>query len=147
MKLFILFLLIPLIEIALFIQLGGLIGLVPTLAIIILTAFVGAYLARTQFPLVVNQIRDTVNHIKDPMNPILQAIAIFAGGLLLLTPGFFTDTIGFLLLIPQTREFLVNFFLTNFAGSVAARSGHRAREDIDDEIIEGTSTVIEPDNK
>ncbi len=147
MKLFILFLLVPIIEIALFIQLGGLIGLLPTLAIIILTAFLGAYLARTQFPLVINQIKDSVNHIKDPMNPILQAIAIFAGGLLLLTPGFFTDTIGFLLLIPQSREFLVNFFITNFAGSIAARSGFTARENLDDKIIDGNSKEVEPEDK
>lgn len=147
MRLFILFLLVPLIEIALFIQLGGLIGLFPTLGIIIITAFLGAYLARTQFPLVINQIKDTVNHIKDPMNPILQAIAIFAGGLLLLTPGFFTDTIGFLLLIPPTREFLVNFFITNFAGSISTRSGFAAKANMDDEIIEGNSIEVENDNK
>ena len=147
MKLFILFLLVPLIEIALFIQIGGLIGLFPTLAVIIFTAFLGAYLARTQFPLVINKIRDTVSHVKDPMNPILQAIAIFAGGLLLLTPGFFTDTIGFLLLIPHSREFLVNFFINNFAGNVSTRSGFAAKEHFNDEIIEGNSIEVNQENK
>ena len=143
MKLFLLFLFVPLIEIALFIQVGGLIGLFPTLAIIIITALLGAGLARTQFPLVIDKIRDTVSHIKDPMNPILQSIAIFAGGLLLLTPGFFTDTIGFLLLIPQTREFLVNFFITHFAGNFSSHAEHSFKANLDEDIIEGNSTEVE----
>ena len=147
MKLFLLFLLAPIVEIALFIQLGGLIGLFPTLGVIIITAIVGAYLARTQFPLVIDQFRDAASHLKYPMNPILQAIAIFAGGLLLLTPGFFTDMIGFLLLIPYTREFLVNFFMVNFAGIILARSKFTSSPARGDGIIDGNAIEIDPENK
>ncbi|MCY4307401.1 MAG: FxsA family protein [Rhodobacteraceae bacterium] len=143
MKLFLLFLLVPLIEIAVFIQVGGLIGLFPTLAIIIITALLGAGLARTQFPLVIHKIKDTVSHIRDPMNPILQAIAIFAGGLLLLTPGFFTDTMGFLLLIPHTREFLVNFFITHLATNFSFHEEYSYKANPDEDIIEGESFEVE----
>ena len=103
MWLFALFLAVPLIEIALFIQVGGLIGLWPTLGIVILTAVVGTYLVRSQGALAMAQLRQSFNELRDPAEPLAHGAMILFSGALLLTPGFFTDAVGLLLLVPAVR--------------------------------------------
>lgn len=103
MWLFVAFLSVPLIEIALFIQIGGLIGLWPTLAIVILTAILGTWLVRTQGALAINNIRRTFGELSDPTEPLAHGAMILIAGALLLTPGFFTDALGFSLLMPPVR--------------------------------------------
>lgn len=103
MWLFLAFLAVPLIEIALFIQVGGLIGLWPTLGIVILTAVLGTWLVRTQGAMALNNIRQTFNELSDPTEPLAHGAMILIAGVLLLTPGFFTDALGFLLLVPAVR--------------------------------------------
>ena len=103
MRLFLLFLLVPLIEIALFIQIGGLIGLFPTLAIVIITAVLGTILVRSQGLAVLNQVRGSFEELSDPTEPLAHGAMILFSGALLLTPGFFTDAVGFALLIPGVR--------------------------------------------
>lgn len=104
MWLFALFLAVPLIEIALFIQVGGLIGLWPTLLIVIVTAILGTALMRAQGALAMAQIRDSFNAMNDPSEPLAHGAMILFSGALLLTPGFFTDAVGFALLIPSVRS-------------------------------------------
>ncbi|SFO96831.1 FxsA family protein [Tranquillimonas alkanivorans] len=104
MWLFALFVAIPLIEIALFIQVGGLIGLWPTLLIVVLTAIAGTYLVRTQGALAMSQLRSSFNRMSDPTEPLAHGAMILIAGALLLTPGFFTDAIGFALLFPPFRR-------------------------------------------
>lgn len=103
MYLFLAFLLVPLIEIALFIQVGGLIGLWPTLAIVVLTAFLGAGLVRSQGLAALTRVRSSFHDLRDPSQALADGAMILFAGALLLTPGFFTDTVGFLLLIPMVR--------------------------------------------
>lgn len=103
MYLFLAFLLVPLIEIALFIQIGGAIGLWPTLAIVILTAVLGTWLVRTQGLMAMGQLRNSFSELKDPSEPLAHGAMILIAGALLLTPGFFTDAVGFLLLTPPVR--------------------------------------------
>ena len=103
MRLFLLFLLVPLIEIALFIQIGGLIGLFPTLAIVIITAVLGTFLVRSQGLAVINQVRGSFEQLNDPTEPLAHGAMILFSGALLLTPGFFTDAVGFALLVPGIR--------------------------------------------
>lgn len=103
MWLFALFLAVPLIEIALFIQVGGLIGLWPTLAIVIVTALLGTWLMRAQGALAIGQIQSSFDNLRDPTEPLAHGAMILFAGALLLTPGFFTDTAGFLLLLPPVR--------------------------------------------
>lgn len=107
MPLFLAFLLVPIIEIALFIQVGGLIGLWPTLGIVILTAVLGTWLVRTQGQLALGQLRGSFERLSDPTEPLAHGAMILLAGALLLTPGFFTDAFGFLLLVPgfRTRAF------------------------------------------
>lgn len=103
MWLFIAFLAIPLIEIALFIQIGGIIGLGWTLAIVVATALLGTMMVRTQGALALGQLRQSFDRMQDPTEPLAHGAMILFSGALLLTPGFFTDAVGFLLLIPAVR--------------------------------------------
>ncbi|MGR3364687.1 MAG: FxsA family protein [Maritimibacter harenae] len=98
------FIVVPLVEIGLFIQVGGWIGLWPTLLIVLITAIIGSYMVRTQGMMAMNQVRDSFNRLSDPSEPLAHGAMILFSGALLLTPGFFTDTIGFLLLIPGVRR-------------------------------------------
>ncbi|MBE1289890.1 MAG: FxsA family protein [Rhodobacteraceae bacterium] len=107
MWLFVLFLAIPLIEIGLFIQIGGFIGLWPTLAVVVVTAILGTWLVRSQGSLALSQIRASFNELNDPTEPLAHGAMILIAGALLLTPGFFTDAIGFSLLVPPVRQFLI----------------------------------------
>lgn len=109
MWLFLAFLTVPLIEIALFIQVGGIIGLWPTLAIVVLTAILGTWLVRTQGLIAISQLRDSFSKLDDPTKPLAHGAMILIAGALLLTPGFFTDAVGFALLMPSVRHFVFNF--------------------------------------
>ena len=94
MWLFALFLTVPLIEIALFISIGGAIGLFPTLAIVVLTAILGTVLVRSQGAMALARLRASFNDLQDPTEPLVHGAMILFSGALLLTPGFFTDTVG-----------------------------------------------------
>ncbi len=109
MRLFLLFLLVPLIEIALFIQVGGLIGLFPTLAIVILTAVAGTFLIRSQGSAVMLQLRETMEDMRDPTEPLAHGAMVLFAGALLLTPGFFTDALGLSLMVPGIRGKIFRF--------------------------------------
>ena len=107
MWLFLAFLLVPIIEIALFIQVGGLIGLWPTLLIVIATAILGTYLVRSQGRRALDELRGSFSQLRDPTRPLAHGAMILFSGALLLTPGFFTDAVGFLLLIPAVRDWVM----------------------------------------
>ncbi len=103
MWLLILFIMIPLIEIMLFIQVGGAIGMLPTIAIVIVTAVLGAWLVRSQGVMAMSKLRRSMNELSDPTEHLAHGAMILFSGALLLTPGFFTDVIGFALLVPGIR--------------------------------------------
>jgi len=97
---------IPLIEIALFIELGGAIGTPATIAIVIATAFLGAWMLRRQGVSTAQTAQAKLQRGEMPVEQAFDGIfLVFAGGLLL-TPGFLTDAIGFSLFIPQVRAAL-----------------------------------------
>jgi len=103
MWLLIAFIAVPIIEIALFIQIGGFLGLFPTLTVVVLTAIAGTYLVRAQGLSVLSQLQSRFREMNDPSQPLTHGAMILFSGALLLTPGFFTDFVGFLLLIPNVR--------------------------------------------
>ena len=113
MWLLVAFIAVPLIEIGLFIQVGGLIGLWPTLAIVLLTAIAGSWLVRMQGALALAELRGSLNELRDPTEPIAHGALILLAGALLLTPGFFTDTMGILLLIPPVRSAVLRAISTS----------------------------------
>ena len=100
---FFLFIAVPLIEIALFIQIGSIIGLWPTLFTVIATAVIGTWLLKQQGFAVLKQAQEASARNELPVEPIIHGVFLLAAGLLMLTPGFFTDAIGFLLLVPSLR--------------------------------------------
>lgn len=103
---FIAFLLVPPIEIGLFVAVGGRIGVWPTMGIVLLTAVIGARLVSLQGRGVLSQIRDEFIAGQFPAKTLAHGAMILVAGALLLTPGFLTDAIGFSLLSPQIRELL-----------------------------------------
>ncbi len=119
---FILFLLIPLIEIYLLIEVGGIIGPLPTVFLVVLTAILGAILLRHQGLYTYARVQQSLARGELPAMPMLEGVVLLICGALLLTPGFFTDTIGFLGLFPPLRKWLI---LKVLAGGVIGTMGPR----------------------
>ncbi|MGA9227289.1 MAG: FxsA family protein [Mesobacillus sp.] len=106
MKYFFLFLvLVPAAEIGVLLYSGQTIGVWPTIAMIILTGFLGAYLAKQQGLETIRKTQEQLRRGMMPGDAILDGISVLVGGTLLLTPGFITDIMGILLLAPPTRKF------------------------------------------
>ena len=101
---------VPILEIGVFIIVGGQIGVLNTLLGILLTAVLGTILLRHQGFALVGQAQQQMNQGKIPGKEMAHGVMLLAAGLLLLTPGFVTDTIGFLLLIPGIRDGIFHFF-------------------------------------
>ncbi|EGQ7979170.1 membrane protein FxsA [Vibrio cholerae] len=95
-----LFIAVPVIEIALFIQVGGVLGVWPTIALVLLTAIVGASLVRSQGLQTLLTVQQRLAQGQLPAQQILEGVMLAVAGVLLLTPGFFTDILGMLVLLP-----------------------------------------------
>lgn len=143
MPLFLLFLAVPLIEIALFIQVGGWIGLWPTLAIVVLTAIAGTWLVRSQGTAVLTQLRRSFDELRDPTEPLAHGAMILFSGALLLTPGFFTDAVGFALLVPGVRRWVMQE-VRKRVKITEVHYGSRPGAPPDPDIIEAEFEEIDP---
>lgn len=119
---FLFFLLVPLIEIACFVVIGNAIGLWATLAGVVLMAIIGSLLIRSQGLSLLNEMRSTVGRGQLPARSIADAMMIGLAGLLLLLPGYFSDLIGILLLLPPVRS-AIYAFLKSRITVVTASSG------------------------
>ena len=97
---------VPLVEIAVFIQVGGMIGLWPTLALVVLTAVLGTWQLRAQGLATLLSARDQVERGALPTRELFDGACLLVAGALLLTPGFVTDGAGFLLFVPPVRDIL-----------------------------------------
>ncbi len=106
LKLFLAFTIIPIIEIYLLIEIGSIFGALTAVILVILTGFLGAFLARMQGLQTFFRIQEGLREGRMPSGDLLDALLIVIAGLVLLTPGFLTDSAGFLLLIPATRNSL-----------------------------------------
>lgn len=105
------FLGIPILEIAVFIQAGSIFGLWPTLAATVVTAVLGAALVRAQGMAALYRARESLAHDRIPVAEVFTGICLLLAGALLLTPGFVTDAVGFLLLVPPLRAVLGRWIL------------------------------------
>ncbi|CAM3160977.1 FxsA family protein [Paracoccus nototheniae] len=148
MRLLALFLVIPVIEIALFIQVGGLIGLWPTLAIVLLSAVIGVALMRSQGAHAWAEIQRSFSEMRDPTRPLAHGVMILGAGMLLLTPGFFTDAVGMALLIPGIRNAVMRqvgkrmtVTRVGIGGATMGRDPHRPP--YDDGVIDGDFVVTD----
>ena len=117
-KLILLFTIVPIVELAILIKLGTYIGVFNTILIVIFTGVVGAALARIQGLKTLYQIQERLTEGQLPTGHILDGFLILAAGLLLLTPGLITDTIGFLILIPVTRKLFKEYCIRWFKGMI-----------------------------
>lgn len=106
-----LFIAVPLIEIYLLIQVGSVIGPLLTILLVLLTAVIGVTLLRQQGLATLNKVQAQMQHGELPASGLLEGMLLFFAGALLLTPGFFTDTIGFLLLVPPLRKAIALWLL------------------------------------
>lgn len=145
MWLFILFVTIPIVEIALFIQVGGWLGLWPTLGIVILTAILGTYLVRAQGLQAMSNIKNNLEGLRDPTESLAHGAMILASGLLLLTPGFFTDAVGFALLVPPIRLALFQWGKSKVKVQSFVNTGPEPRGEQHGDIIDGEFTDLEDD--
>lgn len=147
MWLLIAFIAVPMIEIALFIKVGGFIGLWPTLGIVIATAVIGSVLVRMQGALALAQLRSSLQELRDPTEPIAHGALILLAGALLVTPGFFTDTLGLLLLVPPVRAAVLRYLARKVrverftVGPTPRREPHRP------DVIDGDFVELDPDEE
>ncbi|MHC2994321.1 MAG: membrane protein FxsA [Candidatus Atribacteria bacterium] len=117
-KLLLLFIIVPVVELYVLIEIGRKIGTLPTVGIIILTGILGAYLVKSQGFLILRKIQNDLNEGILPGDSLIQGSIILAGGILLITPGFITDTIGFVFLIPVGREVVKKYLLKWLKGKI-----------------------------
>ena len=109
--LFILFLIIPISEIYLFIKVGGYVGTFSTMLLIILTAIVGVWMLRIQGISTLMRAQEMLSRGEIPAVEVAEGVILLICAVLLITPGFFTDTVGFLLLFPPIRRSLIMHYL------------------------------------
>ncbi|RAK21262.1 UPF0716 protein FxsA [Anoxybacillus vitaminiphilus] len=100
---------IPVLEITLLVLSGSVIGVWPTVGLIIATGVIGAWLAKREGTETIRQAKRELMYGRIPSEAVLDGICILFGGVVLLTPGFITDLLGFILLIPFTRRWIKPF--------------------------------------
>ncbi len=132
---FLLFLLVPLIEIGVFIEVGGLIGLLPTLGLILLTAALGTWQLRAQGLSTLARARQQMEQGQLPAQELYDGFCLIIAGALLLTPGFVTDAVGFALFVPAFRRLLRQV--------VAQRIRMRAEVRMRQQRGRGSTTIID----
>ncbi len=125
---FLLILGLPAIEIFVLIKVGQQVGALNTIILIFLTAIIGVYYARIQGLNTMKSAFGNIYQNKVPFYEIISGASIALGSFLLITPGFITDTIGFLIIIPLTRRLLINYFF---------RKKYKDKINPENEIMEG----------
>lgn len=135
----VLFLVIPIIEIYLLIQVGQVIGAGWTIFLVVLTAVIGVALLKHQGLSTLNRAQLKMQQNELPAREILEGMGLLVAGALLLTPGFFTDAVGFFLLFPPTRIWLVSAMASRLATSASvSMHGHvHSNRPQDSNVIDG----------
>jgi UPF0716 protein FxsA len=143
LPLVLIFIVVPIAELAVLIQVGQEIGVAWTVAILVADAILGSILMRAQGRAAWRRFNEALQAGRVPAREVLDGALVMFGGLLLLTPGFITDILGLLLLIPPTRAIVravLGRRLTH--RMVVSMSGPRARPD---DVVDGTAIDIEND--
>ena len=107
---------VPIVEIAVFIEVGGAIGLWPTLAVVVATAIAGATLLRLQGLATLARAREALARNEMPLGEVIDGVFLLVAGALLLTPGFVTDGVGFALFVPGVRAGIRALVSRRFVG-------------------------------
>jgi len=149
----VLFIVVPIAELAVLIQIGQLIGVWWTIALLVADAVLGSLLARSQGRITWRRFNEAVSAGRPPAREVMDGALVLFGGALLLTPGFLSDILGIVLLLPPTRAIVRRVLVRRFAGRMMAsmtppRGGGarepsaRPRQAYD---VEGTAVDTPPD--
>lgn len=111
-RLAILFFLVPLLEMYILIKVGGVIGALPTVLLVVFTAVLGVWLLHREGLATLNRLQAKLDRGEAPNTEMLEGLMLIVGGTLLLTPGFVTDTLGFIALLPSFRRPLARWLIT-----------------------------------
>jgi UPF0716 protein FxsA len=143
--LLLLFIAVPLLELYVILQVGSAIGVLPTIAILVVDSLVGSILMRSQGRRAWQRFNLAVSEGRVPAREAIDGVLVVFGGALLLTPGFVTDVLGVLLLLPMTRPVLRRLLVRRFAGRmVASVTGPRRRPPGGGWDVEGTAHEVDP---
>ena len=147
--LIVLFIVVPIAELAILIQVGQAIGVWWTIALLVADAILGSLLARSQGRLVWRRFNDALQAGRAPAREVMDGALVLFGGALLLTPGFLSDILGLFLLLPPTRAFVRAVLVRRFAGrmvaSMTAGPGARQPRGRQAYDVEGTAVDSPPD--
>ncbi len=153
MRLFLILVAVPIIEIALFIEVGGLIGTWPTIGIVVLTALIGSILLRQQGLAALRNVQGRLAEGETPGRLLADGAMILFAGALLLTPGFFTDAVGFALLVPAIRTALWRYLSTRIQVDATTTTWHfetggptyRTQSSSTGQTVDADYTEVTPD--
>jgi len=121
-RLFLLFTLVPVIELWLLIEIGSRVGAIPTIAVVMVTGMVGAWLARREGLRAMRGLQEAMVRGEMPANALVEGFMILVGGAFLVTPGVLTDVFGFALLIPPSRALIKKWVVRYIEGRIAYQS-------------------------
>jgi len=135
--LFLFFLIVPFVEIYVLLAVGGLIGTFPTIFLVVFTAALGAWLLRRQGFDTWRRFQENLHQGVLPAYEMVEGPILLVGGALLLTPGFFTDILGFVCLIPALRQKIAQFVIENYLVNSESGAVFRQHSTFKDGVIEG----------
>ena len=144
MWLFAVFIIVPLIEIALFIQIGGWLTLWPTLGIVLGTAVVGSWLLRWQGSQVLRDLQQEMQSLGNPLSSLAHGALVLVGGVMMILPGFFTDSLGILLMLPPVRRVVIRLILARVSAKTLGGFSYGPPKTRDPEVIDGDFSEIPP---
>jgi UPF0716 protein FxsA len=129
--LFLFFLIIPFIEIYWLLQIGGMVGVFPTILLVIFTALLGAWLLKKQGLSTWKRFQKNVEKKELPAYEIIEGVLLLISGALLLTPGFFTDLIGFAFLVPNIRQKIAKIIIEKYLVQTLNPSSSKLHETLE----------------
>lgn len=150
----ILFLGIPILEIYLLIQVGSSVGVILTMFLVVLTAVLGAFLLRQQGLSTLTRFQQNMGSGKLPAQELLEGVILLVGGALLMTPGFFTDAVGFLCLFPLSRQAIAFWLMRRSKDKIKAKmytsfdpnaASQKTKRPDDSNVYEGEYTKKQDD--
>jgi len=142
LPLVLLFIAVPLAELAVIIQVGQLIGVWWTIGLLLADSLLGSWLLRHQGRASWRRFNEALQAGRVPTREVLDGTLVIFGGALLLTPGFITDVFGAVLLVPPTRALVRSVMVRRLSHRIVVSSGRRQRADYD---VEGTAVDVDPD--
>ena len=135
--LFLFFLIVPFVEIYVLLEVGGLIGAFPTIFLVVFTAVLGAWLLRRQGFATWRRFQENLRQGQIPAYEMIEGPILLVGGALLLTPGFFTDLLGFACLMPPIRRKIAHYVIENFLMKAEGAEAFKKHAAFNNNVIEG----------